>query len=165
MEDSSNNSAPSSVGARGSLEKARASGRGKASHEDQNAPGRWSMEYGERDLNSISGMGSSGRVDNQEDHNLPSRRDRSFSLTRDSQAMKAMRGSGSIEGIDDMPSYKRSGQAGDLSLLAGPGITIGIGGGYVSPGDSPYDEESGGESLDEKKGGRPSMESRYSSQI
>lgn len=162
---SSNNSAPSSVGARGSLEKARASGRGKASHEDQNAPGRWSMEYGERDLNSISGMGSSGRVDNQEDHNLPSRRDRSFSLTRDSQAMKAMHGSGSIEGIDDMPSYKRSGQAGDLSLLAGPGITIGIGGGYVSPGDSPYDEESGGESLDEKKGGRPSMESRYSSQI
>lgn len=159
----SNNSAPS---ARGSLEKARSSGRGKTSQEEQNAPGRWSMEYGEKDPNSVFGMGSSGKVDNQEDFNLPSRRDRCFSLTMDTQATKAMHGNGSIEGIEDIPSHKRSGQAGDLSSPAGPGITIGIGGGYVSPDDSPYDEESGGESHDERKRGRPSIESRrYSSQI
>ncbi|KAF8429035.1 hypothetical protein EV426DRAFT_702822 [Tirmania nivea] len=159
----SNNSIPTSAGARGSLEKARASGRGKISQEEQNAPGRWSMEYGERDSNSVFGMGLSGKVDNQEDHNSPNRRNRSLSLTRDTT--RSIHG-GSIEGIEDVPSHKRSGQAGDLSLPTGPGITIGIGGGYVSPDDSPYDEESGGESHDERKEGRPSMESRrYSSQI
>ena len=162
----SNTSAPSSVGARRSAEKARVSGCGRTSQEEQSALGRWSMEYEERNPNSVYGMGSSGKVDNQEGHNLPSRRDRSFSLTRDTQAARTMHRSGSIERMEDMPSHKHSGQAGDLSLPAGPGITIGIGGGYVSPDDSPYAEESEGESYGERKGERPSLESRrYSSQI
>ena len=163
---SSNKSTPSSVGARGSLEKARAPGHGKTSQEGQNNPGRWSVEYGERDPNGIFGMGSPGKVDNQEDNNLASHRDRSFSLTRDTHAMKNIRGSSSIEGMEDMPPHKHSGQVGDLSLPAGPGITIGIGGGNISPDDSPCDEESEGESHEGRKIGRPSTESkRYSSHL
>lgn len=173
----SNVSAPSSVGPRLSMEKARVSGRGKGAQEEHKPDTqgrRWYMkneekypdftlQYEERYPNLTSNMDTVKRGDNQEDQNAVRRPERSI---WDSRPLNVTYGSGS-SGRAENTSIKTTNteEAGDLSLPAGPGITIGIGGGYVSPDDSPYDEDSEEDGFHEEKG-RISLDSRrYSSQF
>lgn len=141
----SNTSAASSAGVRGSLDKARGSGRGLPLNQAQkpDALGKWTSGY--RDHNHLS----NGIIV----------REGSDSLAMDFGAAK------NIHSNDTVDRLKAPDKPGGLSLPVGPGITIGIGGGYISPDDSVGEEESEGDEYGERKG-RDSLESRrYSSQL
>ena len=141
----SNASAASSVGVRGSLDKARGSGRGVPLNQARKPDtlGKWTSSYGDYNRFSIGIKAREG----------------SDTLVMDAGAAKT------IHGNDVAERMKAPDQLGCLSLPVGPGITVGIGGGYISPDESVDEEESEGDEYGERRG-RTSLESRrYSSQL